>query len=132
MSDYTNPLFANRHIGPDSDAVAAMLEVIGVDSLEELARRAVPAGILDKLTNTGAAPGLDQLPPPASEAQALAELRALADANTVAVSMTLSRIPAGTARRANSSSESTPMTSSMAATASLSGPMCRSAKSGLV
>ena len=87
MSDYTNPLFADRHIGPDSDAVAAMLEVIGVDSLEELARRAVPAGILDKLTDTGAAPGLDQLPPPASEAEALAELRALADANTVAVSM---------------------------------------------
>ena len=87
MSDYTNPLFADRHIGPDSDAVAAMLEVIGVDSLDELARRAVPAGILDKLTDTGAAPGLDQLPPPASEARALAELRALADANTVAVSM---------------------------------------------
>jgi glycine dehydrogenase len=76
MSDYTNPLFADRHIGPDSDAVAAMLEVIGVDSLEELARRAVPAGILDKLTDTGAAPGLDRLPPPASEAEALAELRA--------------------------------------------------------
>ena len=87
MSDYTNPLFADRHIGPDTEAVAAMLEVIGVDSLEELARRAVPAGILDKLTESGAAPGLDQLPPPATEAEALAELRALADANTVAVSM---------------------------------------------
>jgi glycine dehydrogenase len=87
MSDHTNPLFANRHIGPDSDAVAAMLEVIGVDSLEELARRAVPAGILDKPTDTGAAPGLDRLPPPASEAEALAELRQLADANTDAVSM---------------------------------------------
>jgi glycine dehydrogenase len=87
VSDYTNPVFADRHIGPDSDAVATMLEVIGVDSLEELARRAVPAGILDKLTATGAAPGLDQLPPPASEALALAELRALADTNTDAVSM---------------------------------------------
>jgi glycine dehydrogenase len=87
VSDYTNPVFADRHIGPDSAAIAAMLEVIGVDSLEELARRAVPAGILDKLTDTGTAPGLNQLPPPASEAQALAELRALADANTVAVSM---------------------------------------------
>ena len=87
MSDYTNPLFADRHIGPDSEAVAAMLEVIGVDSLEELARRALPAGILDELTDTGAAPGLDQLPPAATEAEALAELRALADANTVAVSM---------------------------------------------
>ncbi len=87
MSDYTNPLFADRHIGPDSDAIAAMLEVIGVDSLDELARRAVPAGILDALTDAGTAPGLDQLPPPATEAEALAELRALADANTVAVSM---------------------------------------------
>ncbi|HXY65812.1 MAG TPA: aminomethyl-transferring glycine dehydrogenase [Mycobacterium sp.] len=92
MSDHTNPLFADRHIGPDSDAIAAMLEVVGVDSLEELARRAVPAGILDKLTENGAAlgraaPGLEKLPPPASEDQALAELRALADANTVAVSM---------------------------------------------
>ena len=87
MSDHTNPLFADRHIGPDSDAVAAMLEVIGVDSLEELARRAVPAGILDKLTDIGAAPGLDQLPPSATEAEALAELRAMADSNTDAVSM---------------------------------------------
>jgi glycine dehydrogenase len=87
MSDHTNPLFADRHIGPDSDAVAAMLEVIGVDSLEELARRAVPAGILDKLADSGTAPGLDQLPPAATEAEALAELRAMADANTDAVSM---------------------------------------------
>jgi glycine dehydrogenase len=87
MSDYTNPLFADRHIGPDSAAVAAMLEVIGLDSLDELARRALPAGILDGLTDSGAAPGLDRLPPAASEAEALGELRALADENTVAVSM---------------------------------------------
>src|SRR5271163_2669441 len=87
MSDYTNPVFADRHIGPDSAAVTAMLEVIGVDSLEELARRALPAGILDGLTGSGAAPGLDQLPPAATEAEALAELRTLAGANTVAVSM---------------------------------------------
>ena len=87
MSDHTNPLFADRHIGPDSAAVATMLEVIGIDSLDELARRALPAGILDALTDSGAAPGLDQLPPAASEAEALAELRKLADENTVAVSM---------------------------------------------
>ncbi len=87
MSDYTNPLFADRHIGPDSAAVATILEVIGVDSLDELARRALPAEILDALTDSGAAPGLDRLPPAASEAEALAELRALADENTVAVSM---------------------------------------------
>jgi glycine dehydrogenase len=87
MSDYTNPLFADRHIGPDSAAIAVMLEVIGLDSLDELARRALPAGILDGLTDSGVAPGLDRLPPAASEAEALAELRALADENTVAVSM---------------------------------------------
>ena len=79
--------FAARHIGPDSQAVAAMLAVIGVDTLDELAAKAVPQGILDKLTATGAAPGLDRLPAPVTEAEALAELRALADANTVAVSM---------------------------------------------
>ena len=63
-----------------------MLAVIGVDSLDALAAKAVPTGILDKLTN-GDAPGLDRLPPAASEAEALAELAALADSNTVAVSM---------------------------------------------
>jgi glycine dehydrogenase len=83
----TQPGFADRHIGPDSTAIAAMLAVIGVDSLDDLASKAVPTGILDKLTDTGAAPGLDRLPPAASEADALAELRSLADSNTVAVSM---------------------------------------------
>jgi glycine dehydrogenase len=78
--------FADRHIGPDEEAIAAMLAVIGVDSLDALAAKAVPTGILDKLTN-GDAPGLDRLPPAASEAEAIAELRALADSNTVAVSM---------------------------------------------
>jgi glycine cleavage system P protein (glycine dehydrogenase) len=78
--------FADRHIGPDGQAVAAMLAVIGVDSLDELAAKAVPAGILDKRTD-GPAPGLETLPPPATEAETLVELRALADANTVAVSM---------------------------------------------
>ncbi|HYB80322.1 MAG TPA: glycine dehydrogenase (aminomethyl-transferring), partial [Mycobacterium sp.] len=79
--------FAARHIGPDSQAISAMLAVIGVDSLDELAAKAVPKGILDKRTDSGSTPGLDRLPPPASESEALAELRALADANTVAVSM---------------------------------------------
>ncbi len=79
--------FAARHIGPDGHATAAMLAVIGVDSFEELASKAVPTGILDRLTESGAAPGLEALPPPASETEALTELRALADTNTVAVSM---------------------------------------------
>src|SRR5690348_11068539 len=64
-----------------------MLKTIGVGSLDELADKALPAGILDALSADGVAPGLDQLLPAASEHEALAELRELADANTVAVSM---------------------------------------------
>jgi len=85
--DHNQPSFADRHIGPDADAVATMLTTIGVSSLDELAEKALPSGILDGLSADGLAPGLDQLPAPASEQEALAELRALADANTVAVSM---------------------------------------------
>ena len=72
----TNRNFADRHIGPDADAVATMLKTIGVGSLDELADKALPAGILDALSADGVAPGLDQLPPAASEDEALAELRA--------------------------------------------------------
>jgi glycine dehydrogenase len=79
--------FVDRHIGPDAPAVANMLDVIGVPSLDELAAKALPAGILDALDAAGQAPGLAGLPPAATEEEALAELRALADANTVAVSM---------------------------------------------
>lgn len=85
MSDHFT--FADRHIGLDSSAVKRMLDVIGVDSLDELAAKAVPSGILDTLTAGGLAPGLDALPQAATEAEALAELRALADSNTIAVSM---------------------------------------------
>ncbi|MET0454460.1 MAG: aminomethyl-transferring glycine dehydrogenase [Mycobacterium sp.] len=79
--------FADRHIGPDADAIDTMLGVIGVDTLGELAEKALPVGILDALTAEGLAPGLERLAPPATEEQSLAELRAMADANTVAVSM---------------------------------------------
>ena len=87
ISDQHQASFADRHIGPDSDAVATMLKTIGVGSLDELADKALPAGILDALSTDGVAPGLDVLPVAATEAEALAELRALADSNTVAVSM---------------------------------------------
>ncbi|BBX02363.1 glycine dehydrogenase (aminomethyl-transferring) [Mycolicibacterium moriokaense] len=88
MSDQNDSFtFAARHIGPDADAVTTMLTTIGVGSLDELAEKALPAGILDALTADQVAPGLDQLPPAATEEEALAELRALADANTIAVSM---------------------------------------------
>ena len=89
MSDIREPAiteFADRHIGLDADALSHMLGLIGVGSLDELAAKAVPAGILDT-PDSGVAPGLDRLPPPASEHEALAELRDLADANTTAVSM---------------------------------------------
>ncbi len=84
MSDRS--AFADRHIGPDVDDIAAMLSVVGVGSLDELAAKAVPAKILDQV-QAGVAPGLDVLLRAASEEQALAELRELADSNTVAVSM---------------------------------------------
>ncbi|OBI78967.1 glycine dehydrogenase (aminomethyl-transferring) [Mycobacterium sp. E740] len=87
MFDHHQPNFADRHIGPDADAVAAMLKTIGVASLDELAEKALPSGILDPLSADGLAPGLDQLPAPATEEEALAELRSLAEVNTVAVSM---------------------------------------------
>ena len=79
--------FAARHIGPDADALATMLGVIGVSSLDELAAKALPAEILDPLTGQGIAPGLETLPPAISEHQTLAELRSLADSNTTDVSM---------------------------------------------
>ena len=87
MFDHNQPNFADRHIGPDADAVATMLKTIGMGSLDELAEKALPAGILDALSDDGVAPGLDQLLPAAREQEALAELRAMADSNTVAVSM---------------------------------------------
>jgi glycine dehydrogenase len=87
MFDRKQPGFADRHIGADADAVATMLKTIGVGSLDELAEKALPTGILEAVSPTGVAPGLDQLPPAATEEQALAELRALADSNTAAVSM---------------------------------------------
>jgi glycine dehydrogenase len=74
--------FADRHIGPDARGLARMLETIGVGSLEELADTAMPSSIRSDPADwsddpTGAAP-----PPPATEAQVLDELRALAAGNT--------------------------------------------------
>ena len=63
--DHHQPRFADRHIGPDADAIETMLQVIGVETLGELAEKALPSGILDAVTVDGVAPGLDQLPPPA-------------------------------------------------------------------
>ncbi|HEX6357761.1 aminomethyl-transferring glycine dehydrogenase [Actinophytocola sp.] len=72
--------FADRHIGPRADELARMLDVIGVGSLDELVERAVPESIRETDVEL-------ELPPPASEAQVLAELRDLAAKNTPLTSM---------------------------------------------
>ncbi|WP_299087120.1 aminomethyl-transferring glycine dehydrogenase [uncultured Microbacterium sp.] len=73
--------FAERHIGTDAAAQRQMLEALGYSSVEALVERAVPASIhVD--------PTIDSvLPPAASEADTLAELRELASQNRVARSM---------------------------------------------
>ncbi|MBU8547117.1 MULTISPECIES: aminomethyl-transferring glycine dehydrogenase [Roseomonadaceae] len=65
--------FARRHIGPSDAEIAAMLKVVGTDSLEALAARTVPAAI----RSSAPLP----LPPAATEAETIAELRALAAKN---------------------------------------------------
>ncbi|MCX4472321.1 aminomethyl-transferring glycine dehydrogenase [Micromonospora sp. NBC_01655] len=71
--------FAARHIGPDPADERRMLEAVGYDSIDELMDAAIPEVIRWH--------GALDLPEPASEHDALAELRALAARNTVAVSM---------------------------------------------
>ncbi|TCK23004.1 aminomethyl-transferring glycine dehydrogenase [Pseudonocardia endophytica] len=73
--------FADRHIGPDTDGLARMLTSIGVSSLDDLAARALPDSIRDT------EPVATTLPDAATEAEMLAELRTLADRNTVTVPM---------------------------------------------
>jgi glycine dehydrogenase len=68
-----NDAFVERHIGPDDESIAQMLALLGLDSLDALARKAVPKSIFDD------AP-LD-LPAPLSEREALRKLRALAGQN---------------------------------------------------
>ncbi|MGW5051829.1 aminomethyl-transferring glycine dehydrogenase [Actinokineospora sp. NPDC004072] len=66
--------FADRHIGPRPAELDRILGTVGVGSLDELAEQAVPAAIRED--------GLRlDLPAPATEAEALAELRALAESN---------------------------------------------------
>ena len=79
----TGSSFTHRHIGPDNSELGRILSLIGADSLDDLARQVVPAGILDGPQDNG----LEALPPAASEHEVLAELAALAAENTVATSM---------------------------------------------
>src|SRR5947208_5061046 len=67
--------FAHRHIGPNKAARAAMLAELGFENLDELIDATVPKNIrLDHALN---------LPVAKSESEALAELRSLAEKNTV-------------------------------------------------
>ena len=69
--------FANRHIGTDASAQSLMLSALGYDSLPALMDAAVPGHLrMAEIVRSA-------IPAAASEAEALAELRALADANTV-------------------------------------------------
>ncbi len=70
--------FVRRHIGPDAGDIAAMLQLLGVDSLDALIDKAVPAAI-----RNASGPKRE----PRSEADALADLRAHAARNTVLTSM---------------------------------------------
>ncbi|WP_089154058.1 aminomethyl-transferring glycine dehydrogenase [Micromonospora sp. NBS 11-29] len=71
--------FADRHIGPGPDDERRMLEAVGYGCVDELMDAAIPEVIRWH--------GTLDLPAPASEREAIAELRALAARNTVAVSM---------------------------------------------
>ena len=74
--------FERRHIGPSDQDQRQMLAEVGVSSLEELAAQIVPTDIL--LPPDLA---LEGLPEPCSEAQALAELAAIAGQNQVVRSL---------------------------------------------
>ncbi len=70
--------FSRRHIGPNPEETAEMLRAVGFDNLDGLIDATVPKNIrLDRQLN---------LPEPKSEAEALAELRAISKKNKIAKS----------------------------------------------
>ena len=81
LHELADPPFADRHVGPRPAELERMLAAIGVSSLEELGERALPPSIRDS------SPVETSIPAAASESEMLAELRRLADRNTVTVPM---------------------------------------------
>ena len=71
--------FVARHIGPCAAEIAAMLDVLGCATLDELAARTVPRGIRTQQPMA--------LPPAIDEAAAIAELRTLAERNKLRKSL---------------------------------------------
>jgi glycine dehydrogenase len=80
-AELTDPTgaFARRHIGASGDEQRRMLEAVGYSSIDELMDAAIPEAIRWH--------GTLDLPPAATEAEAIAELRALAGRNRPMVSM---------------------------------------------
>ena len=68
--------FRNRHIGVTGDAQSVMLGSLGYSSLDELMDAAVPPAIRQEKF-------LSRIPEAASERETIAELRAIANENTV-------------------------------------------------
>ncbi|MEV4473519.1 aminomethyl-transferring glycine dehydrogenase [Nonomuraea sp. NPDC049504] len=79
MTDLSAPPFSSRHIGPSEPEQQRMLEAVGFESVADLVAVAVPESIRvkDRL----------RLPAAIGEAEAIAELRALAGRNQVLTSM---------------------------------------------
>jgi glycine dehydrogenase len=77
-------IFAERHIGIGSAAQQTMLDAVGYESVDALMAAAVPSNIR---VDEGAVAAATSIPPAVSEREALAELRALANRNTVRRSM---------------------------------------------
>jgi glycine dehydrogenase len=75
--------FARRHLGSGPGDLAAMLETVGVASLDELVDRAIPASI--RMDRPLALPPVEGLPAdrPPSEREMLARLQAMARQNRV-------------------------------------------------
>ena len=71
--------FVRRHIGPGEPQIAAMLESLGIESLDGLIDKAVPASIRSEAPMA--------LPPVRSEYDTLAYLRVMADRNQIMNSM---------------------------------------------
>ncbi len=71
--------FVRRHIGPGPEETAAMLEALGLDSLEQLLDQTVPGSIRNDARLA--------LPPALSENEAISHLRQLAAKNELKRSM---------------------------------------------
>ncbi|WP_432933751.1 aminomethyl-transferring glycine dehydrogenase [Microbispora sp. CA-135349] len=79
LHDLSAPPFATRHIGPSDADRSRMLEAVGYESIADLLAVAVPEAIRTR--------GPLNLPEAVGEAEALAELRALAGRNRVLTPM---------------------------------------------